>query len=98
MPQCDNGDYSDLIHTKRLFCELARLPYRGNDGVNSAEFCNFADQFLTGQFLAGAKSSKWPRCCSKANNASAGSPASAHIAKNHGHPVAVAMKPAAEER
>src|SRR6266704_2608588 len=65
--QRDNGDYSDLIPTNRLFCERA-------------------------------KPSKWPRRCSRASRASAGRPAAAHIAKNHAHPVAAAIKPAPEER
>ena len=50
------------------------------------------------QLLPVVKPSKWPRCWSKANNINAGRPAPAHMAKNYAHPVAAAIKPAAEER
>jgi hypothetical protein len=38
--QPDNGDYSDLIHTKRLFCGRARPTERRNDALDCAESGN----------------------------------------------------------
>jgi len=87
--QANNGDYSDLIRTKRLFCGFmsAELPPSRSNAVNLwpllpglVLIC--ATEALSGpcQDLAGAKPSKCPRRCSKASSASAGRPATAQMA------------------
>jgi hypothetical protein len=35
MTQTDNGDYSDLIRIKRLFCERVKPPLRRNSATKS---------------------------------------------------------------